>query len=88
MIKVPIGVPVARPKIGSAGKTGLWRVEKPVISYDKCTKCRLCVLYCLENTIDLLENLYPQIDYDYCKGCGVCAQVCPPKAIDMVREVK
>lgn len=88
MIKVPEGIPIARPKIGSAGMTGLWRVEKPVIHYDKCTKCRLCVLYCVENTIDLLENLYPQIDYNYCKGCGVCAQVCPTKAIEMVREVK
>ncbi|AWR98353.1 4Fe-4S dicluster domain-containing protein [Acidianus sulfidivorans JP7] len=88
MSNLPEGIPIARPKIGSAGKTGSWRVDKPVIHYDKCTRCRLCILYCVENTIDMKEDLFPLIDYDYCKGCGVCAQVCPTKAIEMVQEVK
>jgi pyruvate ferredoxin oxidoreductase delta subunit len=88
LIKVPEGIPIARPKLGSAGHTGNWRVEKPVIDYSKCTKCRLCILYCPENTIDMLEDYLPQIDYDYCKGCGVCAQVCPTHAIQMVMEVR
>ncbi|MBW9141707.1 MAG: 4Fe-4S binding protein [Candidatus Aramenus sp.] len=81
-------IPVAKPAKGSAGKTGTWRVLRPVIRYDKCTRCRLCIMYCVENTIDQEPNLYPKIDYDYCKGCGVCAQVCPTKAILMVPEVK
>lgn len=86
MINYP--VPLGRPKIGSAGLTGHWRLMKPVIDYSKCTKCRLCVIYCPENTIDLLEGFDVRIDYDYCKGCGVCAQICPQKAIQMVPEVK
>lgn len=80
--------PLASPKKGSAGLTGYWRVIRPVIDFSKCTRCRLCILYCVENTIDQENNLYPRIDYEYCKGCGVCAQVCPTKAISMIPEVK
>ncbi|EZQ11236.1 MULTISPECIES: 4Fe-4S binding protein [Acidianus] len=88
MVNVQEGIPIARPKIGSSGFTGSWRITKPVIHYDACTKCRLCYFYCVENSIDLQQDLYPKIDYDFCKGCGVCADVCPTKAIEMVREVK
>ncbi|MFP3205007.1 MAG: 4Fe-4S binding protein [Metallosphaera yellowstonensis] len=88
MINLPPGVPLARPSLGSSGQTGTWRVLRPVIHYDKCTKCRLCFFYCVENTIDLEPNMFPKIDYQYCKGCGVCAQVCPTAAIEMMREVK
>ena len=89
MIELPeYVVPFARPREGSAGKTGTWRTSRPVIDYHKCTKCRLCVIYCVENTIDLMPDMYPKIDYDYCKGCGVCATVCPQEAIVMEPEVK
>ena len=79
-------IPVARPSIGSAGKTGFWRTFKPIIDYDKCTACMICWLYCPEGAITPDEK--PSIDYDYCKGCGICSEECPSKAITMVKEVE
>ncbi|WFO75737.1 4Fe-4S binding protein [Desulfurococcaceae archaeon MEX13E-LK6-19] len=79
-------VPIAKPKIGVAGKTGSWRWMKPVVDVNKCTRCFLCEIYCPDNTIKVDPEKGPTIDYDYCKGCGVCAQVCPSKAIEMVNE--
>jgi len=77
---------LAKPGIGSVGKTGLWRTFKPIYHRDKCIKCLLCWLYCPENSIDVNEDKTITIDYDYCKGCGICASVCPRKAIEMVVE--
>jgi len=77
-------LPISRPSKGASGKTGVWRVFKPVIDYQKCVKCWQCWLLCPEETI--LADDVPKVDYDYCKGCGVCAKVCPTKAIDMVEE--
>lgn len=79
-----VAVPIARPSIGSAGKTGLWRVHRPVIDYSKCTSCLLCWLYCPEGAITPGER--PTVDYDYCKGCGICSEECPTGAIRMVKE--
>ena len=83
---VKIYAPIARPTIGSAGRTGIWRSVKPVIVSDKCIKCYLCWMYCPEGCIDVSKNDMVRIDYDYCKGCGICSNVCPVKAIEMVRE--
>ncbi len=66
-------------------KTGNWRVEKPVIDYEKCIKCLICWLYCPEPAI-LRVGDGVKIDYDYCKGCGICAEECPKDAISMVPE--
>ncbi len=79
---------ISIPSKGSGGKTGLWRTKRPVINYDKCTRCRFCIIFCVENTIDEKENHLPEIDYDYCKGCGVCANVCPVNAIEMKDEAE
>jgi pyruvate ferredoxin oxidoreductase delta subunit len=70
------------PEKGAAGKTGSWRLFRPVIDPEKCNQCGLCQMYCPEGAInDELE-----IDLDYCKGCGLCANECPKKAIAMVEE--
>lgn len=73
---------ISTPAEGAAGKTGSWRVFRPVIDAGKCNQCGLCALYCPEAAID--EEF--KIDLDYCKGCGICANECPKKAIEMVRE--
>jgi len=66
-------------------KTGDWRTFKPVIDYEKCTKCLTCWVYCPESSIEWDgEKVY--INYDFCKGCGICARECPVKAIEMVPE--
>jgi pyruvate ferredoxin oxidoreductase delta subunit len=75
---------LSRPTEGAAGKTGTWRVFRPVTDREKCNECGLCATYCPDAAInDALE-----IDLTYCKGCGICANECPKKAIAMVREEK
>ena len=84
--RVPIVIPVSKPSEGAAGKTGLWRVFKPIINKDKCTKCFMCWLVCPEEAIKEGRDGFPEIDYTYCKGCGVCSNNCPVGAISMVEE--
>ncbi len=76
---------------GDAGRTGSWRVERPVIDLDRCTPakknksiCHLCWLYCPDAVVT--KDIEPKIDLEYCKGCGICAEECPTHAIKMVEE--
>jgi pyruvate ferredoxin oxidoreductase delta subunit len=75
---------MASPVHGAAGKTGSWRVFRPVVDKEKCNACGLCVSYCPDAVIS--DDLV--IDLEYCKGCGICANECPKKAISMAREEK
>jgi pyruvate ferredoxin oxidoreductase delta subunit len=75
---------MSRPLEGACGKTGTWRVFKPVVDKEKCNACGLCATYCPDACIN--DDLV--IDLVYCKGCGICANECPKKAIGMVREEK
>lgn len=79
-------LPLTRPKIGVAGRTGMWRTERPAVDLDKCTKCFQCEIYCPVNVIRVEPEKGISIDYEYCKGCGICADVCPMRAIRMVEE--
>ncbi len=80
-------LPLSKPEKAAGGKTGTWRVFRPVIDAEKCIKCQLCWMYCPDATI-LTESRQsvPRIDYEYCKGCLVCYEVCPVKAIHIERE--
>ena len=76
---------------GDAGRTGSWRVERPVVDYAKCIpaktgkhSCHLCWLYCPDSVVS--KAIEPAIDLEYCKGCGICAEECPAGAIAMVPE--
>ena len=79
------------PGPGDGGRTGSWRVLRPVIDQKKCipakTKkmaCFLCWLYCPYGVVT--KTIPPTIDYEYCKGCGICDEECPAGAITMVEE--
>ncbi|RLG47875.1 MAG: ferredoxin [Thermoproteota archaeon] len=80
-------IPVSLPAEGALGRTGSWRVFRPVLDREKCVKCWLCWLYCPEEVISVGEDGYPEIDYEYCKGCLICASVCPRDAIRSEEEV-
>ena len=86
IIPIQYKVPLAKPKVGVAGKTGSWRWIKPIVDNNKCVKCFQCEIYCPDNTITVDPEKGATIDYDYCKGCGICAEVCPVKAITMAKE--
>ncbi|MEM3203688.1 MAG: 4Fe-4S dicluster-binding protein [Saccharolobus sp.] len=77
--------PLSRPSKGAGGKTGAWRIVRPVIDHNKCIRCIACFIFCPEATI-IHNGSKVEVDYEYCKGCGVCANVCPVKAISMVNE--
>lgn len=76
---------------GDGGKTGSWRVVRPVLNLDLCIPfkkkkkaCFICWLYCPDAVIT--RTIPPVIDYEYCKGCGICAEECPANAIKMINE--
>ena len=96
---LPPGGMIVEPGNSVARRTGDWRVFKPVIDQDRCTRCLICWMYCPDGVIGIIDKPYKTssgrvwsfslyIDYDYCKGCGICAEECPLKAIELVEEVK
>jgi pyruvate ferredoxin oxidoreductase gamma subunit len=67
-------------------RTGLWRVFRPVIDLDHCTKCGICMAYCPDGVIGADRDGWPVIDYEHCKGCMVCVVQCPTHTIAAVTE--
>lgn len=83
----------SEPGPGDAGKTGSWRVLRPIIDLNVCipaksgkVACFSCWLYCPDGVIT--RTIPPTIDYEYCKGCEICAEECPVNAIKMVPETE
>ena len=69
-------------------QTGSWRVERPEIDRELCTRCGLCFARCPDGAIAFDEEGYPIIDYDHCKGCMICWALCPARAIVRKKEVR
>jgi pyruvate ferredoxin oxidoreductase gamma subunit len=67
-------------------RTGTWRVFRPVIDLDRCTRCWVCFVRCPDGAIDLGPDDVPRIDYEVCKGCLICVEECPIHAIGTVAE--
>ena len=84
--EIEIGFSVTEPGNATQVKTGDWRSRRPVVDFDKCTKCTLCYYYCPEGCIAKTQEGYYVADLFYCKGCGICAAECPKDAITMVEE--
>ncbi len=79
---------ILAPGNAEARQTGAWRVERPEIDYDQCTRCGLCFVHCPDGAIALDEKGYPVIDYQHCKGCMICLEQCRPHAIRARKEVR
>ncbi|MEA2055554.1 MAG: 4Fe-4S binding protein [Candidatus Thermoplasmatota archaeon] len=86
MKKYDVVSAISYPKRGAMGKTGSWRVFRPIFDKLKCVKCLRCWVFCPEGAIKRNKDNTIEIDYDYCKGCGICANVCKVNAITMGRE--
>jgi pyruvate ferredoxin oxidoreductase gamma subunit len=81
----------AAPSIDVAATSALrttegWRLFRPEIELERCTRCFICFVLCPEGAIELDAQHYPVIDYAHCKGCLVCVAECPPQVITAVRE--
>ena len=64
------------------------RTMRPVIAFDKCTKCTLCWVACPDTVFDVTPDGYYDANMEACCGCGVCEAICPvPECITMVNEV-
>ena len=86
--KYKVVTTISYPKKGAMGKTGNWRVFRPILDKKNCVKCLRCWIFCPEATIKRNRDNSIDIDYEYCKGCGICANVCKIKAITMEMEKK
>ena len=85
---ITIGTEIYEPATSVLVETGDWRVMMPVLLEDKCTQCLLCVPFCPDSSIPVVEGKRTDFDYVHCKGCGVCVKACPFNAIDFVKEEK
>ncbi|MBA7597306.1 Pyruvate synthase subunit PorD [subsurface metagenome] len=86
--ELPIGTQIIKPGSSEDFKTGDWRIEKPIIDFDKCIHCLICWIYCPDSSIYVNDNKVTGINYDFCKGCAICVEECPKDAITMQSEVE
>jgi pyruvate ferredoxin oxidoreductase delta subunit len=60
---------------------------RPVVDFEKCTKCTLCWLNCPDASFDVTPEGTYDANLEACCGCGVCEAVCPVEhCITMVDE--
>ena len=86
---VLFGTPsILAPGNAEVRQTGAWRLERPEIDYERCTRCGLCFVHCPDGAIALDDKGYPIIDYQHCKGCMICLEQCKPHAIARKKEVR
>jgi len=79
---------ITYPAPGAQGRTGDWRIFRPVVDRTKCTGCQMCWMYCPDAAITMDDKGKPVINLEYCKGCLICVENCPAKAIAQVRETE
>ena len=79
-------VAISRPKEGHAGRTGTWRIKRPVVDESLCRQCGVCIDLCPDGVIETKERGV-FIDLDYCKGCGICVEECRFNAISFEEEL-
>ena len=71
-------------------ESGSWRIFKPEVTFEQCSRCGTCRIYCPCEVIEIDKDKKTvecvTIDWTYCKGCGICADVCPKNCIHMIKE--
>lgn len=68
--------------------TSNWRVVRPVIDHEKCTRCLTCYMAC-PDACWVYNEKDDKIDWvaNFCKGCQICIHDCPVNAISAVPEL-
>lgn len=61
--------------------------EMPVIDWEKCTNCGLCIDVCACKALVLIDNVVTVIETEECGWCIQCEVVCPVGAITCPFEI-
>ena len=68
--------------------TSNWRVNRPVIDHEKCTRCFTCYIACPDSCWSFNEGAEKmEWNWKFCKGCQICINECPADALTAVPEL-
>jgi len=68
--------------------TSNWRVVRPVIDHEKCTRCFTCYIACPDACWSFNEQEEKmEWNWKFCKGCQICINECPADALKAVPEL-
>ncbi|HEX9910848.1 MAG TPA: 4Fe-4S binding protein [Desulfatiglandales bacterium] len=68
--------------------TSNWRIVRPVIDDEKCTRCFTCYIACPDSCWSFNEKTEKmEWNWKFCKGCQICINDCPADALKPVPEL-
>lgn len=68
--------------------TSNWRIVRPVIDDEKCTRCFSCYISCPDSCWSFNEKEERmEWNWKFCKGCQICINECPADALKAVPEL-
>ena len=68
--------------------TSNWRIVRPVIDDEKCTRCFTCYVACPDSCWSFNEKTEKmEWNWKFCKGCQICINDCPADALKPVPEL-
>ncbi len=68
--------------------TSNWRIVRPVIDHEKCTRCFTCYISCPDSCWSFNEaEEKMEWNWKFCKGCQICINECPADALTAVPEL-
>jgi len=68
--------------------TSNWRIVRPVIDDEKCTRCFTCYVACPDSCWSFNEKEEKmEWNWKFCKGCQICINDCPADALKAVPEL-
>ena len=68
--------------------TSNWRIVRPVIDHEKCTRCFSCYISCPDSCWSFNEKEEKmEWNWKFCKGCQICINECPADALKAVPEL-
>ena len=61
--------------------------DMPVVDFEKCNGCGLCISVCYCNALMLVDDRITIIEINECNWCTQCEAVCPTGAISCYFEI-
>jgi len=87
--EVPFGAITPAPvKQQELFMTSNWRIVRPVIDHERCTRCFTCYISCPDSCWSFDEKAEKmEWNWKFCKGCQICINECPADALKAVPEL-